>query len=109
KGSAPKSPAPTSTHGSPHTTTTHDSPHTTTQPTHTEAGPKTTAAPPKTHEADHSAKKTYTSSTTTNSTRLNPIAQKIASKPQLSSKIGAMLPAGISLNQASKGFKNQGQ
>jgi hypothetical protein len=40
---------------------------------------------------------------------LNPIAAKIASKPQLSAKITAMLPKGMTLNQASRGFKNQGQ
>ena len=43
------------------------------------------------------------------STRLNPIAAKIASKPQLNARITAMLPKGMTLNQASRGFKNQGQ
>jgi hypothetical protein len=40
---------------------------------------------------------------------LNPIASKIASKPGLNSKVGSLLPQGMSLNQASEGFKNQGQ
>jgi 4-hydroxy-L-threonine phosphate dehydrogenase PdxA len=40
---------------------------------------------------------------------LNPIAAKIASKPRLDARITAMLPKGMNLNQASMGFKNQGQ
>jgi hypothetical protein len=47
------------------------------------------------------------------STALNPIATKIASKPALNAKISAMLPTvkgkTMSLNDASMGFKNQGQ
>ena len=54
---------------------------------------------------------------TTKATRppLNPIAAKIASKPNLSAKIRAMLPRDpatghtMTLNKASWGFKNQGQ
>src|SRR5262249_54421832 len=54
---------------------------------------------------------------TTSSTRspLNPIAAKIASKPNLSAKIRGMLPIDpvtghtMTLNKASSGFKNQGQ
>ena len=41
--------------------------------------------------------------------RLNPIAAKSPSKPQLNSRLTAMLPKGMTLNQASRGFKNQGQ
>jgi hypothetical protein len=45
---------------------------------------------------------------------LNPIASKIASKPNLNAKVGGLLPTlpdgtKMSLNQASLGFKNQGQ
>ena len=47
--------------------------------------------------------------TTTTSTPPNPIATKIASKPQLNAKIATMLPKGMTLDQASRGFKNQGQ
>jgi hypothetical protein len=47
--------------------------------------------------------------TRTSSTRLNPIALKISSHPALAAKVQALLPAGMTLNQASKGFKNQGQ
>src|SRR5260221_138290 len=50
-----------------------------------------------------------TSPTSTTTTTLNPIAQKISSHPALAAKVQALLPAGMTLNQASKGFKNQGQ
>jgi uncharacterized membrane protein YdfJ with MMPL/SSD domain len=50
-----------------------------------------------------------TSPTSTTTTTLNPIAQKISSHPALAAKVKAFLPAGMTLNQASKGFKNQGQ
>ena len=52
---------------------------------------------------------TSPTSTTTSSARLNPIARKISSHPALAAKVQALLPAGMTLNQASKGFKNQGQ
>ena len=81
-GQAKKSPAPTAT-----TTTTAS---TTTPGTST--GTTTTAA-----------------TDTTTTTRLNPIAAKVASTPGLNSKVSSLLPQGMSLNQASKGFKNQGQ
>jgi hypothetical protein len=51
----------------------------------------------------------HTSTTTSTSTKLNPIARKISSHPQLAAKVAALLPAGLTLNQASMGFKNQGQ
>ena len=54
-----------------------------------------------------------TSTTNTSPTPLNPIAAKIASKPNLSAKVSAMLPTvngkTMTLNDASMGFKNQGQ
>ena len=77
--------------------------------------PSTTGKPTTTSRSAHSTKSGSTSSLNTNtaptgpSTRLNPIAAKIASKPQLNARITAMLPKGMTLNQASKGFKNQGQ
>jgi hypothetical protein len=40
---------------------------------------------------------------------VNPIAAKIAAKPQLNARISAMLPKNLSLDRASSGFKNQGQ
>jgi hypothetical protein len=51
----------------------------------------------------------HTSTTTSTLTKLNPIARKISSHPQLAAQVAALLPAGLTLNQASKGFKNQGQ
>jgi hypothetical protein len=51
----------------------------------------------------------HTLTTTKTSTTLNPIAQKISFRPALAAKVQALLPAGMTLNQASKGFKNQGQ
>jgi len=57
--------------------------------------------------------KPTTSKPTTPTTPLNPIAAKITSKPNLNTKISAMLPTikgkTMSLNDASMGFKNQGQ
>jgi hypothetical protein len=67
---------------------------------------KTTATTPKS-PTTKTAKKPAT--TTAASTTLNPIARKITSHPQLAAKVHALLPAGLTLNQASKGFKNQGQ
>jgi hypothetical protein len=55
--------------------------------------------------ASHSS----TTTTTSTSTKLNPIARKISTHPQLAAKVAALLPAGLTLNQASKGFKNEGQ
>lgn len=59
---------------------------------------------------------TPTKSATTTSTKpattttgLNPIAAKITSHPQLDARVTALLPPGMTLNQASAGFKNQGQ
>jgi len=74
---------------------------------HTKAATTTVGATPQ--------KTTSTTSpTSTRSTTLNPIARKIASKPNLNAKLTAMLPVRangtpMSLNDASKGFRNQGQ
>jgi hypothetical protein len=59
--------------------------------------------------ASTSKASSHTSTTASASTKLNPIARKISSHPQLAAKVAALLPAGLSLNQASKGFKNEGQ
>jgi hypothetical protein len=73
----------TSTRGNPHTKTSTASTSTTTAPT--------TTTPPATPP-------------------LNPIAQKITSHPHLAAKVNALLlPTGMTLNQASAGFKNRGQ
>jgi hypothetical protein len=60
-------------------------------------------APPKTttHGNPHA-------STRTTTTTVNPIAQKLQGKP-LGNRIQNMLPAGMTLDQASSGFRNQGQ
>ena len=65
---------------------------------HTQAGGPTTSTPTPT-----------TAPATTTHTQTNPIATKIAAKPQLNARITAMLPKGMTLDQASMGFKNQGQ
>jgi hypothetical protein len=77
--------------------------------------PKTTGKPTSTPTGAKSGSttttsgSTSTSSSTTTTTPLNPIAAKIASKPQLNTRLTAMLPKDMTLNQASMGFKNQGQ
>ena len=70
-------------HGRPPVTTPHvDAPKTPTTP------PPTTATAPAT---------------------VNPIAAKIIARPQLDAKVTALLPKSMTLNQASMGFRNQGQ
>jgi hypothetical protein len=39
----------------------------------------------------------------------SPVATKIQSHPKLAAKVTAMLPPGMTMNQAARGFKNQGQ
>jgi hypothetical protein len=39
----------------------------------------------------------------------NPVADKISRKPNLAAKVASRLPSGMTLAQASTGFKNQGQ
>ncbi len=79
---------------------------------------KATAKPVKsTAKADakaakHSSTTTATTTTgtgTTTTVASNPLADKIASHPNLAAKIESKLPAGTTLAQASTGFKNQGQ
>ena len=95
-----------STHSS--TTSPHSSRSTTTHGTTT---PGTTTATggttPSTHTGGthhdgdhHSAPHTPPSS---------PVAMKIQSHPKLAAKVTAMLPPGMTLDQAARGFKNQGQ
>jgi uncharacterized membrane protein YdfJ with MMPL/SSD domain len=77
----------------------------------TTAQPTPASKPAGTTTGSHPSTKGSTSATPTPkaSTTLNPIAQKISSHPQLASKVHTLLPAGMTLNQASTGFKNQGQ
>ena len=124
-GGGPKAAAPTS-HGNsraasgPKTTTatSHGNPHTTTATPKTHGNPHTTTATTttKTHGNAHTTATTKSSTssgnTTTNTatptTTLNPIAQKLQGKP-LGERIQQMLPKNMTLNDASAGFKNQGQ
>jgi len=69
--------------------------------------PKATGKPTTTGKPTSGT--TSGSTSTSTSSQLNPIAGKISSKPQLEAKITAMLPKDMTLNQASMGFKNQGQ
>jgi hypothetical protein len=66
------------------------------------------ASKPTTSTTPHGTSPAPTSSAA-GSTRLNPIAAKISAKPQLDARITALLPKNMTLNQASQGFKNQGQ
>jgi len=82
-------------------------------------GPKATTHGngPKSTGTTDSGATTTTSSTSTNSTTtptttappLNPIAQKISNNHGLLPKVTALLPKGMSLDQATIGYKNQGQ
>lgn len=67
------------------------------------AKPTTTTAPTTTTTP------TTTTAPTTKTTTTSPIAAKIASHPQLAAKVTALLPKGVTLDEASTGFKNQGQ
>lgn len=69
---------------------------------------KPTTVKPTTVTTHHSTVSAPTTPTS-GSTRLNPIAAKISAKPQLDARISAMLPKNMTLDQASRGFKNQGQ
>src|SRR3954464_6084496 len=99
---------PTSTTTSPGSTH-HDGDHHTsthTPPPAPTAGSKTptstTTSPGSTHhDGDHHSG-THTPSP-------SPIATKIQSHPNLAAKVTAMLPPGMTMNQAALGFKNQGQ
>jgi hypothetical protein len=86
-------------HRSTHTSTSSSHSMRPTQPTH--AGTKT--------KPSKSPTPTTTTSPVKTTTVTSPIAKKIESHPQLASKVSAMLPTGMTMNQAASGFKNQGQ
>jgi hypothetical protein len=88
-------------HGNPHATPT---PTTATAPTHGSPRTATPTTTTRTHGKPHT-----TTATTTTTAPMNPIAAKISSHPQQAARIERMLPAGMTLNQASLGFRNQGQ
>jgi hypothetical protein len=83
----------------------HGNPHTATAPTKT----TTSASSASTTASGSTTTATSPTGTTTKPTTLNPIALKISSHPQLVSHLKPLMPAGMTLNQASLGFKNQGQ
>jgi hypothetical protein len=103
---------PQTTHGNPHTTTPKTSAPTTTKGNpHTSSGTTTTKAHGNPHTTTSTSGATTTTRvqpTTDNPTTLNPIAQKLQGKP-LGSRIEHMLPANMTLDTASAGFRNQGQ
>ncbi len=70
--------------------------------------PHSTAKPPA-HAAAKPKSKTTTTSAPSTTPTMNPIAAKIASHPQLKAKVMTLVPAGMTLDQASAGFRNQGQ
>ena len=71
---------------------------------------KPTPAAPSTHGSGKPTTPTSGPTTGTTPPPLNPIATKIMAKPQLNAKVTNLLkPTGMSLNDASMGFKNQGQ
>lgn len=108
------------TSGKPVTTTKHSTGKPTTSGKQGKSGKPTTTTAKVTTSGSRSTSKHAGSTPTTTltgstATPLNPIAAKIASKPNLSAKLTRMLPIDpvtgktMTLNQASLGFKNQGQ
>ncbi len=81
--------------------------HSATPQTHATA-PKSTT-PPTTSSTTTRTTTTTSGATKTTTPMLNPIAAKISAKPQLNTKVTAMLPKNMTLDRASEGFKNQGQ
>jgi hypothetical protein len=78
-------------------------------PTHV-TGPVSTKPPTTTSStATTTVSAAKVNATKTSTPMLNPIAAKISAKPQLNSRITALLPKNTSLDRASSGFKNQGQ
>ncbi len=125
-GSQPKAPKAPATHvqgggamthggGQAHGTTTHGG------GSHAPKGPKTTAHGPGTHAAATTTKggpKTSTpaagtpATTTTTAaagTELTPVQQKLQHNTNLSAKLQSRLPAGMTVQDASAGFRNLGQ
>lgn len=82
------------------------------KPAKATAKPVKSTAKADARAAKHSSTSTATTTTgtgTTTTVASNPLADKIASHPNLAAKIQGKLPAGTTLAQASTGFKNQGQ
>jgi hypothetical protein len=92
-------------HGGGHAavTATHGSPHTTTTPSKTTTSGATSSNPTPSSTSTVGATRGGTTTT------VSPIAARIASHPQLAAKCTSLLPKGMTLNQAARGFRNQGQ
>jgi hypothetical protein len=71
--------------------------------------PKAPPAPKTVKPATPGTTHATSPSPATSTTHVNPIAAKISAKPQLNARITALLPENTTLDQASLGFKNQGQ
>src|SRR4051812_28744522 len=87
----------------PHTTQAHATPPMTTAPKTPASTTTTHAAKAGSthHDGDHRSG--------THAPPRSPIATKIQSHPKLAAKVTTMLPQGMTMNQAARGFKNQGQ
>jgi hypothetical protein len=81
-------------------------PRTPAAPTH---GERATETPGRPHETEPHRVNEHGRTTTTTTTATNPIAAKISQHPQLANRVARMLPAGMTLAAASRGFRNQGQ
>ncbi len=99
----------TATKSSTTTHTTNNGHSTTTSTSTSKSSTKTNGSTTTTKTNSKKTTTTTSSGGTTPPTTMNPIATKIASKPQLNKKISAMLPSNMTLDQASKDFRNQGQ
>jgi hypothetical protein len=101
-----------STHGSSHKSTTATPSH---EVEHEGAKHASPHAETEDHDAQHTSTplakspRTTPPGPTTGSPTTSPIATKIKSHPQLAAKVTGMLPAGMTMDQAAMGFRNQGQ
>jgi len=100
------------THGPSHGTSSQKSTHTkttSTKPT-TKTSPKTDTKTTTGATGDGNASTTTSSTSTTGgSTTTSAIAEKIAKNPELESRLAVLLPKDMTMADAAKGFKNQGQ
>ncbi|MGB7219087.1 MAG: hypothetical protein WBD07_09790 [Vicinamibacterales bacterium] len=76
-------------------------------PVYAQRGGKPVAPPKASGQANHAPKPAPRSAAA--KPAKTDIGQRIATKPQLSAKLQALLPPNITLDEAAAGFKNQGQ
>src|SRR5689334_13557040 len=98
-------------HGRPTTTTSTTGSSTTTSGTATHGKSADAGSRRSDKSGDKPSKRgtTTTSGTTTTTTGANALSTKISSHPDQLAKISGMLPQGMTLEQATAGFRNQGQ